>query len=234
MKDTHHPAIKKIAAIAAEDCSYCGPLKNSDTISGTSTYVFGFEHAKATKVILDAITQATSLLAEEISILKEVVVEGGVMVGEQIVRAEKAEAEIESLQEQRGMQLAACDCAATMDTKETHEGNKTVTRGNPYWSPAFESVMRRTAECIKLRADNEALRETLDYALNAWVEVQRQFTGPVGKDSVKHVIDEIAKLRAENAALRAEVAELRGLPDYNKLQSELDAARAAIAGEGSR
>lgn len=62
-------------------------------------------------------------------------------------------AEVRKRQEQIGQQLAACDCAAMMDTPETHEKNKTVTRENPFWSNAFESVMRRTAECIALRAE---------------------------------------------------------------------------------
>ena len=63
--------------------------------------------------------------------------------------------EVRKLQEQIGQQLAACDCAATMDTPETHEQNKTVTRENPFWSNAFGSVMRRTFECIALRAEAE-------------------------------------------------------------------------------
>lgn len=65
--------------------------------------------------------------------------------------------EVRKLQEQIGQQLAACDCAAIMDTPEMHEKNKTVTRENPFWSNAFESVMRRTAECIALRAEVERL-----------------------------------------------------------------------------
>lgn len=61
-------------------------------------------------------------------------------------------AKVSGLQEQGALQLAACDCAAMLDTANTHEQNKTVVRGNPAWSPAFDSVMRRTAEIIALRA----------------------------------------------------------------------------------
>ncbi len=72
-------------------------------------------------------------------------------------------AELRKLQELNAQQLAACDCAAMRDTPETHEGNKTVQRGNPFWSPAFESVMRRTAECIELRARLAASDEVLQH-----------------------------------------------------------------------
>lgn len=77
------------------------------------------------------------------------------------VKAERDQlrAEVRKLQEQIGQQLAACDCAAIMDTPEMHEKNKTVTRENPFWSNAFESVMRRTAECIALRAEVERLKK---------------------------------------------------------------------------
>lgn len=68
--------------------------------------------------------------------------------------------------EQHGLQLAACDCAAMMDTEETHAQNNTVTRDNPSWSHAFESVMRRTAECIKLRTELAAARELMQQLLN--------------------------------------------------------------------
>ena len=74
-------------------------------------------------------------------------------------RIDQLERQLVSLRELNAQQLAACDCAAMLDTAETHEGNKTVQRGNPFWSEAFESVMRRTAECIKLRAEVESLRE---------------------------------------------------------------------------
>lgn len=47
--------------------------------------------------------------------------------------------------------LAACSCAAIMDTPETHDQNKDMKPGNPFWSPAFDDVLRRTGECIKLR-----------------------------------------------------------------------------------
>lgn len=56
-----------------------------------------------------------------------------------------------TLQEELGLKLAACDCAAIMDTEESHAKNKDVAPGNPSWSPAFDSVMRRTTECITLR-----------------------------------------------------------------------------------
>lgn len=62
-----------------------------------------------------------------------------------------------AIREGAALQLAACDCAAMMDTAETHAQNYTVKQGNPSWSPAFDSVMRRTAECIKLRAEVAAL-----------------------------------------------------------------------------
>lgn len=68
-------------------------------------------------------------------------------------------AEIRRVNEESAQQLAACDCAARMDTAETHAQNKTLTRDNPFWSPAFESVMRRTAECIELRAWKESVLE---------------------------------------------------------------------------
>jgi hypothetical protein len=63
-----------------------------------------------------------------------------------------ASADNAALREEMALKLAACDCAAMMDLPESHESNKVVVRGNPAWSPAFESVMRRTAECIALRA----------------------------------------------------------------------------------
>lgn len=64
---------------------------------------------------------------------------------------------LHELVERNALQLAACDCAAMMDLAESHESNKVVVRGNPAWSPAFDSVMRRTAECIELRARARAL-----------------------------------------------------------------------------
>jgi hypothetical protein len=65
---------------------------------------------------------------------------------------QKYEQRINQLQEELGLKLAACSCAAIMDTPETHEQNKSVTRESPAWTPAFEAVMRRTAECIELRS----------------------------------------------------------------------------------
>lgn len=61
-------------------------------------------------------------------------------------------AERDALREQIGQKLSACSCAAIMDTPETHEQAK-IERDNPFWSPAYEDVMRRTGECIQLRAD---------------------------------------------------------------------------------
>lgn len=71
---------------------------------------------------------------------------------------------VKEWQERNAQQLAACDCAAMMDTAETHEKNKSVVRGNPFWSPAYVSVMRRTAECITLRT-RLALADDLAKAL---------------------------------------------------------------------
>jgi hypothetical protein len=61
-----------------------------------------------------------------------------------------------ALQEQRAQQLAACDCAALLDTPESHATAR-IERDNPFWSPAYESVMRRTSECISLRTERDAL-----------------------------------------------------------------------------
>lgn len=68
---------------------------------------------------------------------------------------------LHELVERNALQLAACDCAAMMDLAEPHESNKVVVRGNPAWSPAFDSVMRRTAECIELRAETGKLTAQL-------------------------------------------------------------------------
>lgn len=71
------------------------------------------------------------------------------------------------------------------------------------------------------RTAEEACRnrdEAREEALNADVENTR----------IRSVVSE---LNADNAALRAEVAELKRLPDYVKLQQQLDAARAALGKE---
>jgi hypothetical protein len=54
------------------------------------------------------------------------------------------------LQEEIGLKLAACSCAALMDTERTHPDAK-IDRDNPAWSAAYEDVMRRTEECMHLR-----------------------------------------------------------------------------------
>lgn len=71
---------------------------------------------------------------------------------------------IGELQHENAQKLAACDCAAMMDTPESHEKNKSIARDNPFWSPAFDSVMRRTGECIQLRAEVQRLKAELDAA----------------------------------------------------------------------
>lgn len=91
------------------------------------------------------------------------------------IRIGELERERDEAREQSGLKLAACECAAIMDTAETHAQNKTVTRDNPSWSPAFESVMRRTAECIQLRADNARLRSE--------IAVQQQTINALSGDS---------------------------------------------------
>jgi hypothetical protein len=58
---------------------------------------------------------------------------------------------VKELEELLGQKLAACSCAAIMDTKETHSKAK-IEKDNPFWSPAYEDVMKRTSECIALRA----------------------------------------------------------------------------------
>lgn len=58
---------------------------------------------------------------------------------------------VQALHELQAQKLAACSCAAIMDTPETHDQNKDMKPDNPFWSPAFDDVMRRTGECIKLR-----------------------------------------------------------------------------------
>ena len=101
-------------------------------------------------------------LCTEVERLKEDVTRETTLCDSACIEASRLHAEVATLQEQIGQQLAACDCAATMDTAETHEKNKIVTRDNPFWSPAFESVMHRTSECISLRAEVEALKQSIE------------------------------------------------------------------------
>jgi hypothetical protein len=109
---------------------------------------------------------------------------------------EAHEREIKVWQERNAQQLAACDCAAMMDTPETHEKNKVVTRDNPFWSPAFESVMRRTAECIKLRQELSALRTKLKES-GALLERARTYTAGHSNNVASHLHkDLVAALRA--------------------------------------
>lgn len=53
----------------------------------------------------------------------------------------------------------------------------------------------------------------LEYSAQAWLKIQAQFPGAVGKDAADHVVDSIAALRAENAKLRACIA--AALEAYN-------------------
>ena len=82
------------------------------------------------------------------------------------LKAENAALKAEQVEliEGIGQKLAACDIAAMSDTQESHERAK-LNKDNSFWSPAYESVMRRTAECIALRAERDALRVAADEAL---------------------------------------------------------------------
>jgi hypothetical protein len=70
----------------------------------------------------------------------------------------RADNELKSLHELMAQKLAACDVAAMSDTPETHTA-AIIQNDSPFWSPAYESVMRRTSECIKLRRASDLLRE---------------------------------------------------------------------------
>lgn len=77
--------------------------------------------------------------------------------------AEDARRELAEVNEHSGQQLAACSCAAILDTPETHEKAK-IDRENPFWSLAYEDVMRRTAECIELRSKLAEANRRLEVA----------------------------------------------------------------------
>ena len=127
-------------------------------------------------------------------------------------------AEVLKLQEQIGQQLAACDCAAMMDTPETHEKNKTVTRENPFWSNAFESVMRRTAECIALRAEVAQLEKNCTdiYDLMKKAEAETQFFATIN-----------ASLNIEVERLNASVAEMH--THYGQAHARAEKAEAELS-----
>lgn len=151
-----------------------------------------------------------------------------------IAERDQLRAEVRKLQEQIGQQLAACDCAAMMDTPETHEKNKTVTRENPFWSPAFESVMRRTAECIALRAEVERLKkDNMDFA--QWIACKMMQPEWDSFKKSMEVVDHW-KSRAERA--EAELAKVekaytdevqRRFKDVDALSAELAKARARFS-----
>lgn len=117
-----------------------------------------------------------------------------------IQERDRLSAEVGALHEHKAQQLAACDAAAMMDTAETHEKNKTVTRDNPFWSPAFESVMRRTAECIALRAEVERSTRSEKEARQAETDVRQMLDTYVG------VEQRAEKAEADIAFVRSEVA----------------------------
>lgn len=66
------------------------------------------------------------------------------------------------LQGDMDYKLAACDCAAMMDTEDTFAQNNIINRDNDCWTPAFESVMRRTKETIDLRKECAELKAQLE------------------------------------------------------------------------
>lgn len=87
---------------------------------------------------------------------------------EEMDQLEKLHMDVKLLREQlkadrelHAQQLAACDVAALADTPFTHYNAKLPT-DSPYWSPAYESVMRRTDECIRLRLEVERLNGMLN------------------------------------------------------------------------
>lgn len=53
--------IKQISAEAADGCNFCGPLKKGLKGRADHTYIYGFEHAKAAKIIEAAIREALTL-----------------------------------------------------------------------------------------------------------------------------------------------------------------------------
>ena len=88
--------------------------------------------------------------------------------------ARMLERELSAANERVGQHLAACSCAAIMDTPESHAKAK-IEHDNPFWSPAYEDVMRRTAECIRLRevvsdlVAHTEVGETKDFTYPRWV-----------------------------------------------------------------
>lgn len=144
-----------------------------------------------------------------------------------------AERERDEAREHAGLQLAACDCAAIMDTAETHAQNKTVTRDNPSWSPAFESVMRRTAECIQLRADNARLRALKEADFEVFHNIRMKLTEACGDpyklhyEALDDVISRMKKAETELARIASDRTVAVNVNDYEALHRDNAALRAA-------
>ena len=83
------------------------------------------------------------------------------LLGDIIRQVQGLDDGLKTARELQAKKLAACSCAATMDTPEGHEEAK-IEKENEYWSPAYEDVMRRTAECIRLRLQVQHLSRSID------------------------------------------------------------------------
>lgn len=84
-------------------------------------------------------------------------------------RAEALEKERDELRAQRDrefMRLAACGVAAICDTP-TSMAEQLIESSNPNWSASYGDVLRRTKECIALRAALAASQERVR-ELESW------------------------------------------------------------------
>jgi hypothetical protein len=179
---------------------------------------------------------------------EEAVVESGLGVGvlseqrhHEYMRT-KAEAERDKLKadnariyERSAQQLAACDVAAISDTVDTFAKSE-CPKDSPFWSPAYESVRRRTVECIKLRADNArlaaALRMFADHFHSGWCDTNNDNPGVIVEKASKIANDALSGSTALRDLLAPTIAILdeartRVTPEFAaKIERELARLRA--------
>lgn len=150
-------------------------------------------------------------------------------------RDDRIRAAMQQKIDQLSSQLTTCANAALQDTAYSHARQAELTNKNtPDWSPAFDCIMRRTAECIRLRSDLKIIGsgvgtslfnirsdcERVFYAIGGNSPIVPKFIMPheTYGSAVMRLAQQYVMVRNELETLRNNESRSKSAADYATLQ----------------